>query len=123
MSTHKMTALSLAQLNAIAPLIAPATPLPGEEGCLERVLLWSATAADETWRQMPLISVVAGSAIVDYRPCTVDIVVNPKATEFYAFIQALVPLRTNLNSLRRPNLYQEARQYNPSPNIVSAYLA
>ena len=104
-------------------LLYPASPATGEEGCLERDILWAATAADETWRQMPSVSVIAGDAIVDYRPCTVDIVTSPKFTEYYAFVQCLIPIKTGLHSARRPNLFQDARQYSQSPNIVSTYLA
>ena len=116
-----MSPLTLAQ-NPSA-LLYPASPATGEEGCLERTLLWAATAADETWRQLPSVSVIAGDAVVDYRPFTVDIVVNPKYTEYYAFLQGLIPLKSGLNSARRPNLYQDARQYANSPNVVSTYLA
>jgi hypothetical protein len=109
--------------NLPSSLLFPASPAAGEEGCLERLILWGGTAADETWRQMPSVSVIAGDAIVDYRPCTVDIVTSPKFTEYYAFVQCLIPIKTGLHSARRPNLYQDARQYSQSPNIVSTYLA
>ena len=109
--------------NLPSALLFPASPAAGEEGCLERLILWGATAGDETWRQMPSVSVVAGDSIVDYRPCTVDIVNNAKYTEYYAFIQCLIPIKAALNSARRPNLYQDARQYHQSPNVVSTYLA
>jgi hypothetical protein len=116
-----MSPLILANLPSA--LLFPASPAAGEEGCLERLLLWGATAADETWRQMPSVSVIAGDAVVDYRPFTVDIVTNTKYTEYYAFLQGLIPIKTTQNSARRPNLYQDARQYAQSPNVVSTYLA
>ena len=116
-----MSPLTLAQ-NPSA-LLYPASPATGEEGCLERTLLWAATAGDAAWRTLPAVQVAAGDLLVQYRPCTVDVVRSGDFTKFYAFIQALIPLKDDLSSGRRPNLYQDARQYPQSPNIPSGFLA
>jgi hypothetical protein len=116
-----MSPLTQAQRPSL--LLYPASPGAGEEGCLERDFLWSATAADSTWRTLPPQQIVAGDSIVQYRACTVGIVEDPTGLLKFAFVQALIPLRSDLNNSRRPNLFQEARQWTGSPNINAAYLA
>jgi hypothetical protein len=116
-----MSPLTLAQNPST--LLYPASPAVGEEGCVERTLLWAGTMADATWRAVPSESIAAGDSIVNYRPCTVSIVTSPDFLKYFAFIQALIPLRPDLNVARRPNLYQDARQYANSPVPPAGYLA
>ncbi len=116
-----MSPLTLAQNPST--LLYPASPAVGEEGCVERTFLWIATTADATWRAVPSESIAAGDAIVNYRPCTVSIVTSPDFLKYFAFVQALIPLRPDLNVGRRPNLYQDARQYVNSPIPPAGYLA
>jgi hypothetical protein len=116
-----MSPLTLAQQPSL--LLYPAAPAAGEEGCLERTLLWAASAGDAAWRTLPSQQVTAGDLIVQYRPCTVDVVRSGDLTKFYAFVQALIPLKDDLTTARRPNLYQDARQYPNSALPPAGFLA